>query len=272
MPGRLLISAVYAISLTQTSFHVVISGPLRGVLDEMRRLGYDGVEFNIDDPFKVDLGELKREVRERGLRVSAISTGLSHLAYGINLSSPDPSVRSRSLEFFKKYIEVSRRLDSGVVVVGLARGSCKGDCSEAWRRLEESLGGLEKPALDNGVNLVIEPLNRYETNLINKVSEALRIASGFKHTRVLIDTFHTTLEERSPYHAIEEAGGRIGHVHLADTNRLAPGMGFIDWGLVISKLEGVGYEGFLSVEARPEPSLEALLETSIKTIKPLINP
>jgi len=271
--GKLKLSAVHAIA-PGIKFDVVIHGPLTNVLKLASRYGYEGIEYNISNPFEVDVKELLEVTRESGLEVSALSTGLSYLRYGYSLSSPKDEVRSKALEFFRKYVDISVELECRKVVVGLARGKCGDevgiDCGLARKLLRESLEVLNDYARERGAIIVFEPLNRYETKLINRVSEAIELIKGLKNVKLLLDTFHTTLEERSPYEAIMEAGELIGHVHVADTNRLAPGLGMLDWEKVIFRLLRVGYSGFLSVEARAEPNYEELLKVSASTLKPLL--
>ncbi len=137
--------------------------------------------------------------------------------------------------------------------------------------MRSSLEELNDYAGERGAIIVFEPLNRYETKLVNKVSEAKELIKGLRNVKLLLDTFHTTLEEHSPYDAILEAGNLIGHVHVADTNRLAPGLGMLDWERVLYRLIRVGYEGFLSIEALAKPSYEEMLKVAARTLKPLIS-
>ena len=267
--GVLKLSAVYAIA-PEIKFDVVVRGPIRQVLSQLKSLGYDGVEYNISNPFEVNVNELKEVTSDYGLEVSAISTGLSYLRYGYSLSSPNEELRRKAIEFFRKYIDVSVELGSYKVVIGLARGKCEGDCTRAKELLKKSLTELDSYARERDVILLLEPLNRYETDLINRVSEALEISKEFKSVKLLLDTFHTTLEERSAYDAIDLAGRYIGHVHVADSNRLAPGMGILDWEKIVYRLIKNNYRGFLSVEARAEPSYEEMLKVASRTLKPLL--
>ncbi len=267
-------SIVYAVA-PRTDFDVVVRGELSKVLGLAVELGYEGVEYNISDPFEADVRGLRKALDDFGLEASALSTGLSYLRYGYSLSSPDPGNRGKALEFFRRYVDVSVELGCGKVVVGLARGRCgvpgEAPCEEALKHLRSSLELLDDYAGERGATIVFEPLNRYETKLVNKVGEAKELIKGLMNVKLLLDTFHTTLEERSPYDAILEAGGLIGHVHVADTNRLAPGLGMLDWEKVLYRLVRVGYEGFLSVEALAKPSYEDMLREAARTLKPLIS-
>ncbi|RLI28656.1 hypothetical protein DRO58_01710 [Candidatus Bathyarchaeota archaeon] len=263
------LSAVYALPGT-ARFDYVLRGELEEVLGFMAELGYHGVEYNIPDPFKLDFGRLLEATEAYGLRVSAISTGLAYLEYGLSLTHPDRSVRDKAVEFMVKYVELASVHKSGVVV-GLIRGRCGGrNPEEARRLLVDSLRRLRDPCERHDVNLLLEPLNRYETDLVNKISGALSIigeTGGW--VKLLFDTFHMGIEERSLYDAILHAGSSIAHVHVAENNRLPPGMGSIDWERVVFRLLRVGYKGYLSLEAMPEPSLKEALKQTADTLKPL---
>ncbi len=266
---RLKLSAVHALA-KGVEFYVVIKAPLEEVLEKLQGYGYDGVEYNISNPNEVDVSELKRKTKSYGLEVSAISTGLSYLRYKYSLSSLDSDARSKAVEFFKKYIEVAEKLEAYKVVVGLARGKCEDNCSNTLRRLEESLKILDNYAREHDVILVFEPLNRYETDLVNRLDEALRLVSRYENVKILFDTFHMMLEEKNVYDAILRAGNNIGHFHVADSNRLAPGMGMLDWEKIVYRLLRTGYTGYVSVESRIEPDLDTMLRVSAETLKPLL--
>lgn len=266
------LSAVYALP-GKARFDYVLRGELEEVLASMAELGYQGVEYNIPDPFKLDFGRVLDATEAYGLRVSAVSTGLAHLEYGLSLTHPDSSTRDRAVRFMAKYIELASAHGSGVVV-GLIRGRCDGRrFREVRRLLVDSLKRLRGPCEKYGVNLLLEPLNRYETDLVNRVSDALSVieeTGGW--VKLLFDTFHAGIEERSLYDAILYAGSSIGHVHVAENNRLPPGLGSVDWERVVFRLLRVGYRGYLSLEATPRPSLRDALKQTADTLKPLVRP
>lgn len=126
-------------------------------------------------------------------------------------------------------------------------------------------------SFDNRVRLVLEPLNRYEAELINTVDEALRIVGqiGMKNIGILFDTFHANIEEISMGESIQKANSRLFHVHIADSNRWAPGYGHVDFKEISRALFNIEYQGFGSLEALPKPGLENCLQGSAEYIKKL---
>ena len=136
--------------------------------------------------------------------------------------------------------------------------------------LVEQLGRLAAYAGECGVTVFLEPLNRYETHLINRVDQALEIKRrvGSPHLRVLADTFHMNIEEADMAAAIRAGGADIGYVHLADSNRIVPGQGHTDFGGVLAALEGIAYKGWMSMECGAPRGEESLRE-SIAFLKSL---
>ena len=89
---------------------------------------------------------------------------------------------------------------------------------------------------DKGTVFLLEPINKYETDIINTIDEALPLIKEYKRLKLLLDTYHMTIEDISPYDAILKANEYIGYIHVAENNRLAPGMGMLDWERIIYRL------------------------------------
>ncbi|MEB3860014.1 MAG: sugar phosphate isomerase/epimerase [Desulfurococcales archaeon] len=261
------LSAVHAVAPPGlTTPDIMVAAPIEKVAGTLSKLGYSGIEPNIADPSRFDASSYKRVAGRAGLEVAAVSTGLSTAVLGVNLSHHDDSVRARSVEAFKRYVEIAAQMDSTTVVVGLARGSCSGDCRAEASRLRGSLEEISDTAKAHGIVLALEPINRYETRLVNTVEEAKRVIRGLASTGLLVDTFHSLLEEPSPYRALVDAGNLLAHVHVADSNRRAPGLGIIDWTRIMESLQEAGYRGFVSVEARVMPNYEEHLKKAADTL------
>uniref|UniRef100_A0A7J3I846 Sugar phosphate isomerase/epimerase n=1 Tax=Ignisphaera aggregans TaxID=334771 RepID=A0A7J3I846_9CREN len=259
-------SAVYVLE-EEIPFKIGIQAPIQEVLTFLTTRSYNGVELHIPNPFNVNIDTLKRNLNEYGLEVSAISTGLSYVKYGYSLSSENEDNRLKAIAFFKKYIEVAYLLDSKVVVVGTARGKCSIDCRAAKTRLTESLSLLGSYSRDFGVWLVLEPMNRRETDLINRIGEAMEVIQQVDNVYLLLDTYHILLEEGNVYEIFQKYGGYAKHIHVADTHRLPPGLGELDWSKILKILDSIGYGNYVSVEALMEPDYVTALEVAIKTLK-----
>ena len=224
--------------------------------------GFNAVELAITDPTRVDREAVAQALKETGLRLVSITTGQAAGKEGLSLSAPDDSVRERAVARIVAHMEFARPFGA-VVIVGLLRGA-NGD----RKLLVESL--KECSAFDPEVKIAFEPLNRYETKLINTVAEALDLIGevGADNLGILFDTFHANIEEPSLAGAIRVAGGKLLHVHLADSNRWVPGAGHLPFGEVLEALEGIGYTGGLILECFPKPSPEKLLSLARSPLSP----
>ncbi|WP_376788813.1 5-keto-L-gluconate epimerase [Thermoflexus sp.] len=232
---------------------------LEPTLAQLRALGYAGVELAIRDPATVPASKLRALLERYGLRVPAIGTGQAWVEEGLSLTHSDAVVRRAALARLEAHLELAAEWGS-LVIIGLIRGRLMAgvDRAQALEWLSEAIARLADRAAAYSVRLALEPLNRYETDLLNTVEEALAMIErvGRSQVGVLLDTFHANIEEASLERAIARAGERLLHVHIADSNRWAPGWGHLDFESVLKALREVGYRGWLSAEVLPRPSLE----------------
>lgn len=242
-----------------------LSGDLERNLKFLSKLGYDGFELFLLDPLSVRVDWLNRRRREWGLEVSAVGTGALYTKLGLSFSSPDAQVRAEAVKKFKEHIQLASKLGAPVIV-GSVRGKCdrKHEGLEYLKQcLEDCLGFAES----RSVTLLLEPLNRYETNLINTLEQALAFVGSSSLFRILADTFHMNLEEVSIGSAISEAGEKLAHLHLADSNRLAPGRGHLNFAEVFSALRSIKFGGFISAEILPQPDPQTAAIETIQFLK-----
>ena len=124
-------------------------------------------------------------------------------------------------------------------------------------------------ANDQGMRLAIEPINRYETDLINNVPDALELIEqvGMKNVGVLLDTFHANIEEPRIETGLMICRTRLFHVHIADSNRWYPGAGHTDFGRVLATLSGMKYAGWVSAEILPKPEMLRAAEQTLRTMQ-----
>ncbi|MDR7420032.1 MAG: 5-keto-L-gluconate epimerase [Armatimonadota bacterium] len=259
------------VSVEETAFDAVaVRGGWEAAAAHLAALGYDGVELAIRDPAAVDLGCVEAVVRAAGLAVPALGTGQAYLRDGLSLSSPDPDVRRSAAGRLIAHVTAAQRLGC-LVIIGLIRGRTEGGLQATVDRFLEGLRPVLDAAADAGVRLVIEPINRYESDFLATVEETLEVIdrAGAPHLGVLADTFHMNIEEVSLMAALGAAAPRLWHVHTADSNRWAPGYGHLDFGEIVETLRRVGYVGFLSAEILPKPSPDEAARMMLQTLRPL---
>jgi len=241
-------------------------GDLGTNLAQIASLGYDGVELAIRDPKLINLELLDGLVRAHGLSVPAIGTGQAWGEEGLSFTDPDPEVRYAAIERIKSHIPVAAHFGS-VVIIGLLRGIVKPgvEHSQAMDWLVEALRECSDAARPHGVRLALEPINRYETTLINNTTEGLNLIDrvGADNFGLLLDTFHMNIEEVDIEASIRACGERIFHFHVADSNRWHPGAGHLDFATILKTLFATDYQGWVSGEFLPKPDTGIAAQKSI---------
>jgi 5-keto-L-gluconate epimerase len=231
-------------------------GDLAANLSSIAGIGYDGVELAVRDPRLVDYEGLESLVNACNLRVPAIGTGQAWGEEGLSFTNPDPSVRSAAIERIKSHIPGARRFGA-VIIIGLIRGIVAKGVSQpqAMDWLVEALQDCSAAALPFNIRLALEPINRYESTLINTVSEGMDLIHrvGAENFGLLLDSFHMNIEEAQIESSIRQCRGRIFHFHVADSNRWYPGAGHLDFRSILAALQENGYDGWVSGEFLPKP-------------------
>ncbi len=241
-------------------------GDLEENLQRIASLGYDGVELAIRDPHLVDYDALEKLVRSQGLSVPAIGTGQAWGEEGLSFTDPDPTVRYASLERIKSHIPGALRFKA-VIIIGLIRGVVKPgvDPLQAMDWLIQALQECSQAAHPFGIRLALEPINHYETTLINTAAQGLELIErvGADNFGLLLDTFHMNIEEANIASSIKSCGNRLFHFHVADSNRWYPGAGHLDFRSILKTLAGTGYKGWISGEFLPKPDAETAAREGI---------
>jgi 5-keto-L-gluconate epimerase len=249
------LSIVY--STQQTKFQAAtFSGEIKENLSKIATLGYDGVELAIRDPKLVDLDELEEITKSVNLEVPALGTGQAWGEEGLSFTDPNPQVRKSAIERIQSHIPVAERFNA-VIIIGLIRGILKPGVSQeqAMQWLIDAIKQCCSEAEKVGVRLALEPINRYETSLINNVDQGMQLIAdvGMDNFGLLLDTFHMNIEEPNIENSIKICGDRIFHFHVADSNRWYPGAGHLDFHSILQTLISTGYYGFVSGEFLPHP-------------------
>jgi len=232
---------------------------------KVKKLGYDGVELAVRNPEQLNMEMLISLLEEHQISVPAIGTGQVFLEEGLSFVDPNPDIRRKAIDRIKSHVRLAKVVDA-LVIIGLVRGKIsKGTSQEqANEWLSEAL--RECAGEDTSVKLVIEPINRYETDLVNTVGSGVELMQRVnkKNVGLLLDTFHMNIEEPSMAQSIVDAGEHLFHFHVADSNRWYPGAGHIDFAELLRTLTAVGYQGFVSAEMMPFPDPDT---AAIKTIE-----
>jgi sugar phosphate isomerase/epimerase len=252
---------------------VAFKGDFEANVAKIAGWGYDGVELAIRDPKLVDVDELDRVISAYELEVPAIGTGQAWGEEGLSFTSDDPAVRKAAIKRIKSHIPLAKHFDA-VIILGLIRGiTPEGQTHEqSMRYLIEALQECASEAASHNVKYALEPLNRYETDLIHTVADGLDLIKqvGAENFGLLLDTFHMNIEEPVEEESIRACGDRIFHFHVADSNRWYPGAGHLDFKSILSVLVSTGYQGYVSGEFMPKPDADTSANRSIVYLRQLL--
>ena len=236
----------------------LLSGSFKERLEKAKHLGYWGVELMTARPAELDSQALLDELRQAGLKPVAIASGPAYMQDGLTLLARSDEISKQAIARLEKMIELASQVGAPLVTIGSFRGRLAwAGGQESRALLIEILRQATGQAAASGVRLALEPLNRYETDLIRNAAEGLDFLEevGADNLGLLLDTFHMNIEEVDLQATIYRvySAGKLFHVHLGDSNRLPPGKGHIDFGALVRTLQAIGYNGCLSAELFPRP-------------------
>jgi sugar phosphate isomerase/epimerase len=232
------------------------------------RLGFEGVELFVPSADAVDSQRLHQLLGDYGLSLAAVGTGAGWLLHGLHLADEDGERRARACDYVRSIIDFAGALGAPAII-----GSMQGRSSEnvtpsaARDLLRDALDQLGQHATQYHVPVLIEPLNRYETDVTNTLAEGFAALEGIANVQILADLFHMNIEESDMASAIERAGASIGHVHFVDSNRQAVGRGHLAVEPIAAALKQIQYDGYLSAEALPLPDPLAAAAATINAFR-----
>ena len=235
-----------------------------------QNLGFDAIEVFPPDDSAVERRDLRPLLDRHNLKVAAMGTGGGWVKRRLTLTNPDVGVRRQARQFVRSIIDAAGALGAPTII-----GSMQGrwgdgvSRSDAVRWLSEALHELGEHAGSLGVPLLYEPLNRYETNIVNQLSDGIALVRSLStaSVKLLADLYHMNIEESDLAVALRESGDLLGHVHLADSNRRPAGNGHTDFRSVANALRGIGFEGYLSAECLPWPDPDAAAEQTMRIFR-----
>ncbi len=250
----------------------VLRDPLGEAFAQAAGFGFDAVELFLPAADFVAAGEVRDLATAHRLGIAAVGTGAGMLRHGLSLTDPSAARRAEALDFILRMIDFGGQLEAPAIL-GSMQGRWGGEVgrAEALDWLAEALAQAGVAAAAHGVAFIYEPLNRYETNLLNRLSEAAQFieSRGLANVVLLADLFHMNIEEQNLADSIRGAGRHVGHVHYADSNRQAMGLGHTDPAPVIAALREISYSGFLSAEIFPLPDPAAAARQTLTSIHSL---
>lgn len=216
-------------------------------------LGFDVLEICIEDPTRVSAPAVRQAAEEAGVGLSVCG------AFGPDrdVSHEDSEKRQLGVDYLKFCIDLAAEIGAPNVIgpmysaTGKARLLPEEEREQQRKWATASLREAADYAAERGVGLAMEPLNRFETDLVNTVEQGLDLCEQIDRDNVglLLDTFHQNIEEKSIPEAIRLAGSRVRHFHACENDRGAPGSGHVEWDEVFGALEDISYNGLIAIES-----------------------
>ncbi|NBK23693.1 MAG: sugar phosphate isomerase/epimerase [Spirochaetia bacterium] len=244
----------------------------RGVEESIvkaHELGFDGVELALKRPDEVSKGDLKKLLQENSLEVSAISSGQVFAARNLYFTDEDKENRKELYDTFCGFIDLASDF-GGLVNIGRTRGSINGRdpklCEDLFLDMAHSVADH---AEKRGVELILEPVNRYEIDFINNLDEcsALLKKVNRKNFSMMPDVFHMNIEDDHIGKSLIRNKEFVRYIHFADTNRYSPGDGHMDWDEIFNALTTIGYNGWTTAEILPFPDPETAAKRTVAFLK-----
>jgi len=236
-------------------------------------LGYHGIELALKTADEVKPDRLARRLEQYGLQVSAITTGQVFACLGLHFTHTEQGVREKAFGVFRELIHLAKDF-GGIVNVGRARGFV--GAGQSRQRTEALFIDMARRLCDEaaplGVSIVLEPVNRYEINFINSLDEAAGVLARVERDNIglMPDVFHMNIEDARIGEALARHGRWVRYVHLADSNRLAPGRGHLNFDEVFAGLRRAGFDGWAAVEILPDPDADTAARQAAEKILPMI--
>lgn len=236
------------------------------------RHGFDAVEIFPPAANAVSVGTARELMEKHSLKIAAVGTGAGWVKHKLRLTDPDPAVRAKAREFIYGIINLAGYLGAPAII-GSMQGRWEGAVAreQALTWLAEELKALSERAAAHQQVLLYEPLNRYETNLLNRNTDAADFLDthGLANVRLLCDLYHMNIEEADLALSLRPVGSRLGHVHFADSNRHAIGFGHTDPAPIVAALRDIGYVGYLSAEILPLPDADTAAAKTMDSFRKL---
>jgi D-psicose/D-tagatose/L-ribulose 3-epimerase len=221
------------------------------LIEKIKGWGFDGVEFPMFTPDCSPWDTLKKQMKDLGMS----STVVAVLPAETSLVAEEAAPRKRALDHLRESIDSCTKLGAetlaGPIFHPVGQLAGRGPTAEERKRLVEGLRALAPHAEGAKVKIAVEPLNRFETYVLNSQADAKAVSDAVNSPMVghMYDTFHANIEEKGIEAAVRAGGKRILHVHVSANDRATPGEDHIDYATTFRALRGIGYDGWLTIEA-----------------------
>lgn len=221
------------------------------LIDRVKGLGLDFIEIPL---MALDTFDAKA-IHNRLQQVDIESCTSTVLLNDTDITSDDPLIRQKGVDYLKKCVEATSQIGaqnfSGVIYSKHVKSLKNRPTTKDWKYSADALREVGEYAAQQNINVGIEPVNRYETYLINTCEQALKLKEmiGLENIKIHLDTYHMNIEEKDFYTATKNAGANLMHYHLCENDRGIPGTGTVDWDGIFRGLSEINYQGYAALES-----------------------
>jgi D-psicose/D-tagatose/L-ribulose 3-epimerase len=224
---------------------------LRRLAPKIAGWGFDLIELPVESPGDWDPAAAADLLDGLGLAATVVLV----MPPGRELVATSSQTVARTQDYLRACVDAAVAVGSPVIggpayaSVGRTWRLSQGERAACYAELRENLAPVGEYAGERGVTVAVEPLNRYETSLINTVEQALDALDGVPGVGLALDVYHLNIEERDPAAAVRLAGPALAHVQVCANDRGAPGADHLDWPALAAGLDAAGYTGPLVIES-----------------------
>jgi D-psicose/D-tagatose/L-ribulose 3-epimerase len=238
-------SLVWVLSFSEKDF---------GLIDKVKGMGFDVIELTPGDGYgKIDPDGLRKKIEDADLEVSLCGA----FDDSTDISSSDGETRKRGIDHMKDYTDWASKVGAKVIggplysELGKKRYLPDQERKAEWDRSVESLKRIGDDAAKKGVVIALEPINRFEIDMINTAEQGYAMCEQVDSpgVKLMLDTFHMNIEDKNIGESIRSSRKHLVHVHTCSNNRGVPGEGHIPWNEVKSALNEIDYDGYGVIES-----------------------
>lgn len=248
--------------------------PLRGktyaeCADIAEKLGFDGIELQVQDPKYYNGHELRRMLDDHGLHASAVTTGLAYLNEGMSMTHPDPVVRKATVERLKRQLDLAKDLDSSILV-GFIRGrQLDRSAKEFEAIMTESVGRVLEYATEIQTPFIMEQINHKDGDLYCSTERTMQFLEKFNNPWLQYngDTYHMEMDDADIPAAIRRSLSKLALFHVSDVGRNIPDDKHFNFYEAAAVLKEVGYDKWISIECLPLPDCYTACKNGLDYLK-----
>lgn len=221
-------------------------------IERLAKFGYDFVDF-VGELAQQDVDKINKSLKENNIGASSICALFTAER---DLVSSNPKIRENAINYIKECVDFAAAIHASYISVSATANMKIRPEVDIDTEIQWAVEGLKiagEYAGQQGIKLTLEAWNRYETYLVNRMEQSLNIVNQVNLPSVgcMADTYHMNIEEDNIADALRLTGDKLYYVHIADSNRKAPGYGHIDFTEVAKALKDINYDGVLSMELLP---------------------